>query len=222
MTENLLNLQIGDVLQLELLTPGYDQRHAGTVIGYVPGKSILVTTPEVDGKVMLIREGQQLAVRMLHGSHIKGFRTKVIHVASAPYPYLHIAYPADIESIAIRSAERVETAIDALARNTRDLESGENWVPVHIQDLSLSGAKILSRESLGTTGDKLELRFRVDVCGIEESLDLVTSLRKQTINRRPEEEEGWRYINGIEIHHVNRFQKVLLGSYLLEQKGGLE
>ncbi|OOZ35168.1 flagellar brake protein [Solemya velesiana gill symbiont] len=223
MAENQLNLHVGDVFQLQVLATGHDeQRHAGTVIGYVPGKSILVTSPEVDGKVMLMREGQLLAVRMLHGSHIKGFFTKIIHVATAPYPYLHLAYPADFESIAVRSAERVETRIEALARNTLNLESEDNWKPILIQDLSLSGAKLLSQGSLGETGDKLELTFKVDVCGIEETLDLVATLRKQSTNRQASRSKGWEVVNGIEIHHVNRFQKILLGSYLLEQKGGLE
>ncbi|MES9872407.1 MAG: flagellar brake protein [Candidatus Sedimenticola sp. 6PFRAG7] len=222
MTETLSNLQVGDVLQVQLLATGHDERYTCTVIGYVPDKSILVTVPEVGGKVLLMREGQILAVRMLHGSHIKGFMTKIIHVASAPYPYLHLGYPAEVESIAVRNSERVETNIQAIARNTFQLDTEESWQPVLIQDLSMSGAKMLCSESLGDLGDKLEIQFKLNVCGVEETLDLVASLRKEKTYRGELGHGEWRHVCGIEIHHVNRFQKLLLGSYLLETKSGFE
>ena len=51
-----LKLGVGDVLQVQFV--GQEQRkYAAKVIGYLPNASLVITTPRIDGKVMLMREG---------------------------------------------------------------------------------------------------------------------------------------------------------------------
>ncbi|MEW7978909.1 MAG: flagellar brake protein [gamma proteobacterium symbiont of Phacoides pectinatus] len=52
MTEPLLDLSPGEKLQLQLLATGHEERYATTLIGYLHGKSLLITTPEVEGRVL--------------------------------------------------------------------------------------------------------------------------------------------------------------------------
>ena len=90
-------LQIGDVLQLQFVPPSeIMDRYAATLIGYLPGQSLIITTPRKQGNPILVREGQAFTVRMLQGSNVFGFNARVLKISSKPFPYLHLAYPAEV------------------------------------------------------------------------------------------------------------------------------
>lgn len=65
MKHKTLKILVGDTLQLQRVGANTSERYASTVIGFVPGKSLLVTTPMVNDKSVLVRDGQRFAVRML-------------------------------------------------------------------------------------------------------------------------------------------------------------
>ncbi len=221
MQEDILKMQVGDVVQLQRITPekGQDNRYTVTVIGFLPGKSILVTAPAIKGKVQFIREDQRFAVRTLRGSNVIGFVTTVLHTAVKPYPYLHLSFPGEIESIAVRNAERVDTNIPALVRNTKNADEPKNWQPALIKDISATGSRFESYASLGEDGEKLQIRFKLDVCNVEESIDLIAKIRNHTLTSSGANTGGvQQYITGTEFHMVNRFQQVLLHDYILEQR----
>ncbi len=218
MAEDILKLQVGDIVQLQHVEPEKEGRYAVTVIGFLPGESLLVTMPRVNGKVRFIREGQSFAVRLLRGSHVHGFMAKVLQTAVKPYPYLHLSFPKEVESIAVRNAERVETRLPAEARNTRMPDTEEYWRTITIRDLSASGARLESGNPLGEAGEMLQLRFQLLVCGVEEDLNVAADIRNVVLRGKGEAEGGQRYSTGIEFHLLNRFQKVLLHDYVLEQR----
>ena len=219
MAEDILKLQVGDIVQLQHVEPEKEGRYAVTVIGFLPGESLLVTMPRVNGKVRFIREGQSFAVRLLRGSHVHGFMAKVLQTAVKPYPYLHLSFPKEVESIAVRNAERVETRLSAEARNTRMPDTEEYWRAIAIRDLSASGARLESVNPLGEAGEMLQLRFQLLVCGVEEDLNVAADIRNVVLRGKDSDEEGGqRYSTGIEFHLLNRFQKVLLHDYVLEQR----
>ncbi len=70
MAEDRLKLQVGDMVQLQRVSPEHDDRFNVRVIGYLTGQSLLVTAPTINGKVQIIRDGQGFVVRMLHGSDV--------------------------------------------------------------------------------------------------------------------------------------------------------
>ena len=58
-----IRLPVGESLQLQWLAGEQSIRHYSRLIGYVKGQSVLVTAPTVNGKVVLMREGQAVLVR---------------------------------------------------------------------------------------------------------------------------------------------------------------
>ncbi len=220
MQEDILKMQVGDVVQLQRIAPEKEKenRYTVTVIGFVPGKSILVTAPVIRGKVQFILEDQRFAVRTLRGSNVIGFVATVLHTAVKPYPYLHLSFPEEVESIAVRNAERVETNTPALVKNTKNPDQPNQWQPALIKDLSATGARFESFSMLGEDGDKLQIRFKLQVCNVDESIDLVATIRNHTLLTSGTGTGGVQYITGTEFHMVNRFQQVLLHDYILEQR----
>ncbi|MGD8937672.1 MAG: flagellar brake protein, partial [Thiogranum sp.] len=70
-----LKMQVGETLQLQPRDGEDSRRMQVRLIGYLPGASLLVTTPKVGDKVMIVREGQPYVVRMMIGNRIVGFAT---------------------------------------------------------------------------------------------------------------------------------------------------
>ena len=132
-----LALEIGSILQLQFLTDESNTRHYVKVIGYLQDRSVLVTTPQVQGKLMMVREGQAIAVRSLSGSNVLAFTTAVISSHVKPYPYLHLVYPKQLQAIAVRKAQRVSCRTTAVVRHCGP-EALESAAPAGRADGSFS------------------------------------------------------------------------------------
>jgi hypothetical protein len=120
-----------------------------------------------------------------------------------------------MESIAVRNAERVETSIPALARNTLQPDEKLNWQPVVIKDLSSTGVRLESMKSLGNEGEAIQLRFTLEVCESEEDLDLTADIRNVS-HHHHSGKHG--YSTGAQFQNLDRFYKVVLHDHVLDQK----
>ncbi len=218
MAEKILNLHVGNTLQLQRVSPEFTDRYTVTLIGYFEGRGLIVTTPLVHEKVQFIKEGMRFAVRILHGSKVMGFISVVTHSATKPYPHLHLSYPEDIESLAVRNAERINTNLPAMVRNTQDADDEDSWQPALVKDLSMTGARLESLEPLGKRGDRLVLKFEVDVCGEKEQITVLTDICNRSLVSHLGDPDDSRYCCGISFQQVNRFQEVMLNNCVLKLK----
>lgn len=217
MTAEPLNLHIGDSIRLQRISPDNNDRYNVKLIGYLPGQSLLVTMPMVDGKLHFLKEGYRFAVRILWGSDVQAFVCRVIHVALKPYPHIHLSYPEDIETVSVRNAERFDTNLHGLVRNTQHEDRDENWHPMLIKNLSMTGARTESVQPLGKRGERLIIRFGIEVCGSVERLELLGEIKNRSMSGEGDADDS-RYILGIAFIAINRFQEVLLRNCILENK----
>ncbi len=220
MKEDILNLPVGSVLQLQRIASDNQDRYSVTLIGYVPNQSVVVTTPLIGDKVMLATEGQRFAVRMLQGSHIFGFVATILHSTSVPYPHLHLSFPEEVESIAVRNAERITTNLHGLIRNTRHPDLPKHWQPILLKDLSLTGAKVESIEPLGRKEENLEVHFSLPVLGAAEKIQLEAVIKNKMLVGDRYDRDETRYSCGISFGSLDRMQEVLISSYVLESHRG--
>lgn len=212
--EDTLHLQIGATVQLQAISAKTAPRFQVKVIGYLVGGSLLVTAPYLKGKLQMVRVGQPFNVRMLRGSDVMGFSAKVLRTASSPYPYMHLEYPSRVESIMVRNAQRVSANLQALAYNILDEDVAENHHPVTVPDLSSSGAKVVSDRELGEVGQTLRLSLDLEVAGAAESLTLLGTIRNHTERMA---ETGIEHVHGVQFLSINRFQQLLLHTWVLER-----
>ncbi len=153
----------GDALQIQL--PGSEQRFPARLIGYVPGKSILITAPTNGNQILLLRENQTLTVRSFSGTNAYAYPSQILRAHSTPFAYLHLVWPKSVHKVPIRGSARVDYQITASARN---LSQGPDSPPheVVIVDLSISGAAISASHPLGKKDDQLQLAFSASVHNI--------------------------------------------------------
>lgn len=210
-----LKLDVGDVLQLQFATDEAQRKYPTRVIGYLQGKSLLVTTPRIDGKVMLVREGQPVVVRMLSGNSVYAFNTQVLATSLKPFAYLHLTYPQAIEKIVVRKALRVAADVEAniTCVNAEDAKAGTQSRGA-IRDISTTGALVMADASLGAPGDLLTLSLRVPVAGVQKFLKLSAVIRSV---RELQQEDGAVWQHGVEFQLLEEMDNILLHGFVYEQ-----
>ncbi|MGD8911210.1 MAG: flagellar brake protein [Candidatus Thiodiazotropha sp.] len=207
-------LQIGDVLQLQWAPPSVNtERYSATLVGFLPGQSLVITTPRKQGKPIIVRDGQSFTVRMLQGSNIFGFVSQVLNASSKPYPHIHLSYPSDVESAVVRNAPRVPTEIDAEVIWPQATSGAEEKRTVTISDISSTGARIIDGKILGKVGDVIQVTYKLSVCGGEDILKLMSIIRN--IRQVADRDGRNTYVHGLEFRGLNRFQHLVLCSYVL-------
>lgn len=212
---DLINLPAGTVLQIQATVPNNAPRYSVRLIGSLPGSSLVITTPTVNGRVQLIREGQRFTVRVLKGERVLGFVSQVLHASMKPYPHIHLEYPGEFEQIVVRNASRVNTDIAAAVLNTAEPNEPENFKPALIIDLSETGAKLSSQQPFGATADMLHIKFELSISGATEVMSLVGVIRN-VVEKTESDPAGDRlvYLSGVQFQSLSRFQQVLLHAWV--------
>jgi c-di-GMP-binding flagellar brake protein YcgR len=206
------HLQIGDVLQLQFAPPSEIQdRYATSLVGFLPGRSLIIATPRKQGKPIIVREGQAFTVRMLQGSNIFGFIARVLKVSTKPFPYLHLGYPSEVETAVVRNAPRVETEIAANVSLPSEGDTDQREVVV--TDISCTGARVMYEQELGSVGTVIQVTHPLPVCGKEDILTVMGNIRN--IRKVTRKDGSSQFVHGIEFRGLTRFQEVMLCAYVL-------
>ncbi len=165
-----LKLAIGDTLQLQDFSSN-KQRYFVKLIGFMHKKSVLVSHPRQEEKLSFIKEGHAFLVRGFSGTKTYEFSSNVISVCLTPYPYLHLAYPAQIKTTNMRGAVRIRLRLVC----TIDSTVTGLKVPAIIEDMSISGARIHCSKAFGKVGDAVSVGLRMQVGG-ESQVFLVSAV----------------------------------------------
>lgn len=176
-------LQIGDLVQLQTQADGKDVRYTVRLIGLTKSRSVLVSTPATEGKYLLMREGQPFVLRAFSGKSAYAFQTEILKNVNTPYPYLHLAYPKQVRSLVVRKGARADvkvicaiTACDAAPITAAGT----------IVNLSVGGALMASKLPPGNKGQRLTLKFKVTVNGIDALLEVDAIIRAINIDQTGE------------------------------------
>ncbi len=184
-----VRMAIGDLVQVQMQTEFDHSRHYVSLVGYMKDRSVIVSTPVVDGKVMMLRDGQAFIVRLFSGKSVYAFSTVVNKVANTPFPHLHLAYPREVRGVVVRGSARVKVNIIGLVSNA----AGRSMACT-VRDLSLGGALFAAKEQIADAEEHVTLKLRVFVHEAEHILSLNCRLR--SINVACSSEDG-----GLNILH---------------------
>lgn len=200
-----VHLSPGDLLHIQPLMEGHTERYPVRVIGMLKPKSLLVTTPVMDGKVVFVREGQPFLVRAFSGLNVCGFKARVLKSNLTPYPYLHLSYPSSVQAMRIRKAMRAPVDIITAVY---DQEGGRQIASGRIVDLSVGGARVLSPTEFGPKGGQVFITFKVNLDDIEEIVTTPAHIR----SLEAEEDENGRPMKvlGLQFGEITQAQRLII------------
>lgn len=207
-----LRLTTGLSMKLEV-EGGDSKRHNVNLIGYIPGRTVLITTPLLgEHRPLLMRKDQGVIVRFFSNKSACAFRTQVAHICTTPAYYLHLAWPDRVEAGEIRKAERVlanmQVTIVNQTSNTGDRGTGA------IVDLSTTGARLETLQALGKPGDVLLLTSKVSVGHVTRVISIEAQIRA-VLDRRELANSAAAY--GIEFKYVSDIDFLALQAFVNAQ-----
>ena len=206
-------LHVGERLQLELVADSAHPYYT-TLIGFVPGHSVLIRTPMVQNLPVPVPEGAVVLVRALSGRHAFTLESRIERVCRSPYPYIHLAYPVKVQQTLIRGALRVRVALPGTASHSDD-KADDVPCAVVISDLSVSGAQLETQTSLGDTGDKFGLVFKFVVQPNNYEVKLVTTAQIQGVRKITKERAREEvFSHGVRFGKLHATEGLLLQSYV--------
>lgn len=155
-----LGMQPGEILQLHPALEVVAADMPAVLIGYLKNHAIVVATPIVSGKPLLVKDGTLFNIKTFSGTSLYSFRTRVLVSYTQPMPHLHLEYPKLVYATKIRKALRAQVALPA---TLQDPESG-NGLDVILKDLSVGGAKLVLPGPVAyTQGDRCVVIFKVKI-----------------------------------------------------------
>ncbi|MCK6376586.1 MAG: flagellar brake protein [Zoogloea sp.] len=203
-----VRLDIGDTLQLQSQGDTAQSRYYVKLIGYLKGKSIIVSTPAVDGKVLLMREGQAFVVRMFSGKSVYAFGTTVHKVANVPYPHLHLTYPSQVRGLVVRRGARARVNLICAVIGADGRSHAASLV-----DLSTGGAMLTAKAPVGLKDDNISIKFRVTVSDVEEYLTVPAVLRSVHAAAAAEGETP-QVNHGVQFGDLPHSEQIVLSAFV--------
>lgn len=204
-----LHLRCGDMMQLQL--EHQEERYTVKLIGYLSGRSVIVTAPVHKARLISIRPGQKIQARMMLNDIACAFPTVVTHICRSPYPYMHLVYPENVVANSVRKSIRVETKVPVSVINLSMGERGKE-VSGSIIDISETGARLVTPVRIGKKQDDIRLKMFLDIRGIDRVLETEAVLRGRLKPRVKKEEPEVHY--GVEFAAMNEEASIALIAFV--------
>ncbi len=200
-----VKLMPGDALQLQPLLEGQTERFSVHVIGVMKPKSLLVTAPVVDGKLIFVRDGQTYLVRAFSGLNVCAFKARILKSQLQPFPYLHLSYPDSVQAMRIRKAMRAPAnIIVAVHENEEGRQSGAG----KIIDLSVGGARMYSPMKIGVKDQTIWLSFKVMLGDMEEYVKTPAVIR--AVGEEDDEQGKRMNVFGLQFGELEQSQRLII------------
>ncbi|MDX8379037.1 MAG: flagellar brake protein [Gallionella sp.] len=203
-----IKFAIGDTVQLQDFSSD-KQRYFVKLIGFMNKKSVLLSHPRKGENLSFIKEGHAFLVRGFAGTKIYEFSSNVISVSLAPYPYLHLAFPAQVNTVNMRGAVRIKLKL------TCSIDSSVTGlkVPATIDDMSISGARIHAVQAFGKVGDAVSVSLRMQV-GDTNQVFLISSIIRNVQEEVDNQTGAKIIIHGMEFVQTMRVDLTVLQNFI--------
>ena len=195
---------VGETLHMQALNET-DTRFVVKLIGYIKGKSVLVTAPMVDGKYIMVRDSQVFVLRAFQGKKAFAFTVSALKSVFTPHPYLHLSYPKQVISSVIRHDARATVKIIASVT----FINPDRTVAATLVDLSLGGCSAVLKHAVAEKKESGAMTFKINVVGNEGLLTIEFIARSVA---QTDDGDGYRY--GFEFLNVSPQNKLILSAFV--------
>jgi c-di-GMP-binding flagellar brake protein YcgR len=205
-----INLQVGARLQMTLQHGAKQAIYYTELIGYVDGEYLIIKMPFENGLSIQTQVGDQVTLRILAGVDVFTLTCRVKTVFRAPHYYIHLSFPTDIKSIALRGAIRAKVNLPVQI-------NGVAGAGV-ICDISVTGAAIVADSALGEPNAEALISFDFPIKPTNQSAHIDTSATIRSIQLLPSKKKDAppRFTHGISFHELDLTSQVMLQNLVYE------
>lgn len=205
-----INLQVGTRLQMTLERGAKQQVYYTELIGYVDGEFLIVKVPFENGLSIQVHVDDQAILRILSGVDVFTMNCRVKTIFKAPHYYMHLSFPRDINSIALRGAVRAKVNLPVLVNGAAGASI--------IVDISVTGAAIIADTTLGENGQEIALSFDFPIKPTNQNAHINTGATIRSIQQLPSKKKDAppRYSHGVAFHELDLTNQVMLLNFVYE------
>jgi hypothetical protein len=205
-----INLQVGARLQMGLQHGTKQLIYYTELIGYVDGDYLIIKTPFENGLSVQIQVGEQVTLRIMAGVDVFTLTCRIKTIFRAPHYYMHLSFPTDIKSIALRGAVRAKVNLPVQV-------NGVALAGVII-DISVTGAGILADRALGELNEKALISFEFPVKPTNQTAHIDTSVTIRSVQQVPSKNKDTppKVSHGVSFHELDLTTQVMLSNLVYE------
>ena len=211
-----LGVQVGDGVHVAFLSEQSPDDHEVKLVGWLPGRALLVTAPERGRRPVEVTQGDAVAVRLFSGGRARGYTGTVQAVAADPFPHLHLSYPSRLDPLEERQTERVRAALAASVARQNAAE-GERETAAILRDLSATGALVFTQAPLGGKGERVTIRARLPIENLGDQAVELPALIRTAAEGADLKGSLWRSRCGVQFEGLNPQTLLVLRAYLYER-----
>lgn len=205
-------IRIGAPLQMQ--SSATAPRLSVRLIGYLRNTGLIVTVPESEGELVMLKDGQSFIMRFFAGQNAYAFTTTVVKQTSVPFPHVHLSFPPEVRGLEIRKGARID--VELIAAIAMDGEAGGEARPgsAKIVNLSTGGAALRSKLPLGNKGDVINVKFKVLIHDIQSYLVFDSVIRTVSEDRAA---PGMPYLYGVQFEHADPSMVLALAAFVYQK-----
>jgi len=205
-------IRVGDTLLMQ--SSAEAPRLAVKLIGYLKNAGVIVTVPGSDGEFVMLKDGQSFIVRFFSGQNAYAFTTTVARQTSVPFPHLHLSYPREVRGLGIRKGSRIDVDLIAAITLAGEGEGEALARSGKIVNLSMGGAALRSKVSLGKKGDVIGVKFKILTHDIQSYLVFDSTIRMVT---QDQADPSMPYLYGIEFASPDQAMSLALAAFVYQK-----
>ncbi|TAK62451.1 flagellar brake protein [Methylobacter sp.] len=210
-----INLQVGARLQMMLHHGSKQLIYYTELIGYSDGEYLIIKTPFENGLSVQLKVDEPVILRILSGVDVFTLTCRIKTIFRAPHHYMHLSFPTDIKSIALRGAVRAKVNLPVQI-------NGVAGAGV-ITDISVTGAAITADKALGELNAEALISFEFPIKPTSQSARIDTSATIRSIQELPSKNKNSlpKFSHGISFHELELTNQVMLLNLVYESMNRL-
>jgi c-di-GMP-binding flagellar brake protein YcgR len=181
------------------------------LIGYLKNKGLVVTVPESESELVMLRDGQSFIVRFFSGQNAYAFTTVVVKQTSVPYPHVHLSYPKEVRGREIRKGSRVD--IELIAAIATE-PGGGHTASGKIVNLSIGGGALRAKTRFGEKDHLINVKFKVLVGELPSYVSFDCVIRGITEDADP---SGMPYLHGLQFLNPDPAMSLALTAFVYQK-----
>lgn len=168
-----IGLEFGTSLNVQFENIGSSKT---SIIGLERGKFLIIRPPALAGIEACLFKKNRTIVTYLYEGMVYGFRCTMIGLIKAPFPLLILSYPESAEEINLRGQKRLSCILNG------QLTVDDISLPVSIQDISLSGCRLIISDVAHTPSSLYAIGCKITITAdmgneINETVTLLATTR---------------------------------------------
>jgi len=177
------------------------------------GNNLIVSTPLSNGNPIPCKPNTQIVVRFFvnHLNCACAFRSEITHTSTGPFPHLFVTVPKEMEVGEVRSSVRANVKLSC--KVTAHAEFRKPNQPAIVNNLSVEGAQIISKDFLGDAGEEVTITTKLSVLDLEKMVYVKGIIRSIA-------DAGGQFSYGIQFVDIDQTIKLLIYAYVMSQIKG--